>query len=78
MLGYMVCMHVCMYVCILFSGFLCEDFNLAIGFTRNIKICKVFNALHFVTHVHFGVILTKLNTRIFTATSAYASSQQAL
>ena len=41
------------------AGFLCEDFNLVIGSTHNIKIHKVFNTLHFVTRMYFAI--TKLS-----------------
>ena len=44
------------------AGFLRKDFNLAIGLTHNIKICKIYTMLHFVTRVHFVIIITKLNT----------------
>ena len=36
------------------AGFSCEDFNLAIGLTSNIKIRKVFNMLHFVTRLNLS------------------------
>ena len=59
------------------AGFLCEDFYLAIRSIHSIKICKVFNALHFVSYVHFAIIMTKLNTRGFTTANVYTSMEQA-
>ena len=54
------------------AGFLCEDFNLAIGLAHNIKIRQVFNVLHFVTCIHFAISYHYKITA-----SSYASSQQA-
>ena len=51
-----------------------QGFYLVIGLTHNIETCKVFSMLHFVTQVHFAIIITKLNARIFTTANAYASS----